>query len=73
VSWLRIGLPAAIAVAGVVCIALGGDAGLGAGIVLIGVAGLVVLANLLIRLSIDDVEDRAREERRREQGWPDGR
>jgi hypothetical protein len=65
VSWLRIGLPAAIAVAGVVCLALGGDAGVGAGIVLIGVAGLVVLANLLIRLSIASQEDRAREERRR--------
>jgi hypothetical protein len=65
VSWLRIGLPAAIAVAGVVCLAIGGDAGVGAGIVLLGVAGLVVLANLLIRLSIASQEDRAREERRR--------
>jgi hypothetical protein len=73
VSWLRIGLPAAIAVAGVVCMIIGGDAGLGAGIVLLGVAGLVVLANLLIRLSIADVEEREREERRRERGWPDAR
>jgi hypothetical protein len=69
VAWLRIGLPAAIAVAGVVCLVLGGDAGVGAGIVLLGVAVLVVVANLLIRLSISDLEDRAREERRREQGW----
>jgi hypothetical protein len=69
VNWLRIGLPAAIAVAGVVCIAVGGDAGLGAGIVLLGVAVLVVVANLLIRLSIADQEDRAREERRRERGF----
>jgi drug/metabolite transporter (DMT)-like permease len=72
VSWLRIGLPAAIAVAGVICIAVGGDAGLGAGIVLLGVAVLVVVANLLIRLSIADQEERAREERRRERGWPGG-
>jgi hypothetical protein len=64
-AWLRIGLPVAIAVAGVVCIAVGGDAAVGAGIVLLGVAGLVVLANLLIRLSIASEEDRAREERRR--------
>jgi uncharacterized membrane protein len=67
VTWLRIGLPAAIAVAGVVCIAVGGDAGVGAGIVLLGVAVLVVLANLLIRLSISDQEDRAREQRRRDE------
>jgi hypothetical protein len=67
VRWLRIGLPAAIAVAGVVCIAVGGDAGLGAGIVLLGVAVLVVVANLLIRLSIADLEDREREERRRQE------
>ena len=71
-SWLRIGLPAVIAVVGVVCIALGGDAALGAGIVLLGVAVLVVVANLLIRLSIADEEDRAREERRREHRRPDG-
>jgi hypothetical protein len=67
VNWLRIGLPAAIAVAGVVCMAVGGDAGLGAGIVLLGVAVLVVVANLLIRLSIADQEDRAREQRRRDE------
>jgi hypothetical protein len=67
VNWLRIGLPAAIAVAGVVCTAVGGDAGLGAGIVLLGVAVLVVVANLLIRLSIADQEDRAREQRRRDE------
>lgn len=66
-NWLRIGLPAAIAVAGVVCMAVGGDAGLGAGIVLLGVAVLVVVANLLIRLSIADQEDRAREQRRRDE------
>ena len=62
---VRIWLPVAIAVAGVVLILIGSDASVGAGIVLIGVAGLVVLANLLIRLGIQSQSDRDREERRR--------
>ena len=61
----RIGFPAAIFVAGVVLIIIGGDAPLGAGIVLIGVAGLVALVNVLIQLSIQSEDDRAEEERRR--------
>ena len=65
VRLVRYGLPAAIFVAGVVLIVIGGDAPLGAGIVLIGVAGLVVLANLLIRLSIQSERDREREAERR--------
>jgi hypothetical protein len=65
VKLVRYGLPAAIFVAGVVLIAIGGDAPLGAGIVLIGVAGLVVLANVLTRLSIQSERDREREEERR--------
>jgi hypothetical protein len=64
-AWLRIGLPAAIFAAGVVLIIIGGDAPLGAGIVLIGVAGLVALANVLVRLSIQSQRDREREEERR--------
>jgi hypothetical protein len=36
-----------------------------AGIVLVGVAGLVVLANLFMRLSFDSERDRANEEERR--------
>jgi hypothetical protein len=64
-AWLRIGLPAAILVAGVILIAIGGDAPLGAGIVLIGVAGLVVLANVFMRLAIQSERDREREEERR--------
>lgn len=66
----RIGLPAAIFVAGVVLIAIGGDAPLGAGIVLIGVAGLVVLANVMMRLALQSQRDRAEEERRRRQRRP---
>jgi hypothetical protein len=62
---VRVGLPVAIAVAGVVLIVLGGDAAVGAGIVLIGVALLVVLANLFIRLGLASERDREREEQRR--------
>jgi hypothetical protein len=65
VKVFRIGFPAAIFVAGIVLIAIGGDAPLGAGIVLIGVAGLVALANVLIQLSLQSERDRAEEERRR--------
>jgi hypothetical protein len=65
VKAFRIGFPAAIFVAGVVLIIIGGDAPLGAGIVLIGVAGLVALVNVLIQLSLQSEDDRAEEERRR--------
>ena len=63
---VRIVLPAAIAVVGIVLVIVGDDAGRGAGIVLIGVAGLVVLANLFIRLGIASQRDRDREAERRE-------
>jgi hypothetical protein len=62
---VRIGLPVAIAVAGVVLLVIGGDAEIGAGIVLLGVAGLVLLANVLFRLSVQSQRDREREEERR--------
>jgi len=62
---VRVGLPLAIALAGVILIVIGGDAAVGAGIVLLGVAVLVVLANLFIRLAIQSQDDREREERRR--------
>lgn len=63
---VRVVLPAAIAVAGVVLLITGGDSAQGAGIVLIGVAGLVVLANLLIRLGLLSEDDRRREKARRD-------
>ena len=63
---VRIALPAAIALAGAILIVIGGDAEVGAGIVLLGVAALVVLANLFIRLAISSQEDREREEERRD-------
>ena len=66
----RIGLPSAIFVAGVILIVIGGDAPLGAGIVLIGVAGLVVLANVLMQLSLQSERDRRREEERRQERRP---
>jgi hypothetical protein len=67
---VRIGLPVVIFVAGILLVLSGSDAAVGAGIVLIGVAGLVVVANLLIRLSIMSQEDREREEAERERRWP---
>jgi hypothetical protein len=62
---VRIVLPATIALVGVVLVIFGGDSGRGAGIVLIGVAALVVLANVLIRLGLQSERDREREEARR--------
>jgi drug/metabolite transporter (DMT)-like permease len=62
---VRFVLPAAIAVAGVVLIVTGGDAAQGAGIVLVGVAGLVALANAFMRLALQSERDREREEARR--------
>jgi hypothetical protein len=72
---VRVALPAVTALAGVVLLVVGGDAATGAGIVLIGVAGLIVLANVLMRLGLQSQGDREREEARRrflsEHGrWP---
>ena len=66
--WIvRIGLPAAILVAGIVLVVIGGDATLGAGIVLIGVSALVVLANVFMQLGLQSEREREEEERRREE------
>jgi hypothetical protein len=62
---VRFGLPAVIATVGVALVLFGGDAARGAGIVLIGVALLVILANLFIRLAIASERDRDREAQRR--------
>jgi hypothetical protein len=57
----RIGLPAAIAVAGIVLAAAGhGDISV-LGVALIGVAIVVLAANLYVRLSIASQRDRDRE------------
>jgi hypothetical protein len=63
---VRYVLPAVIAVTGVVLVIVGGDSARGAGIVLIGVAFLVVLANLFIRLGLLSERDREQEARRRD-------
>jgi hypothetical protein len=63
---VRYVLPAAIAVTGIVLVIVGGDSARGAGIVLIGVAFLVVLANLFIRLGLLSERDREQEARRRD-------
>jgi hypothetical protein len=62
---VRVVLPAAIALSGVVLVVVGGETAQGAGIVLIGVAVLVVLANLFIRLALQSEQDRRREQERR--------
>ena len=69
---VRFGLPAAIATAGIVLVVVGSDAGRGAGIVLIGVAALVMLANLFMRLAFLSQRERAREESAAA-ATPDGR
>src|SRR4051794_36028587 len=63
---VRVVLPVATAIAGVVLLVIGGDAAQGAGVVLIGVAGLVALGNALIRLGLQSERDREREEARRQ-------
>lgn len=72
---VRYGLPLAMTIAGIVCLVIGGDAA-GSGVVLIGSAGIVLLINLLFRLSLvsnreRDAEERAREHYEREGRWPD--
>jgi hypothetical protein len=71
---VRYGIPLAMTIAGIVCLVIGGDAA-GSGVVLIGSAGIVLLLNLLFRLSIvsnreRDEEERAREEFERSGRWP---
>ena len=75
--FVRVGLPAAIAAAGVVLIIEGaGENEQGAGVALIGCAVMVVLFNLFLRLGWRDQRDREREEEAREHfdrtgDWPD--
>jgi len=70
-------LPVAIAVVGLVLIAVGEGTTQGLGAVLVGVGALVALVNLLSRLTISSESDRARERRARRQfartgRWPRG-
>jgi len=59
-------------VAGIVCLVIGGDAA-GSGVVLIGSAGIVLLINLLFRLSLVSNKEREQEERARERFDREGR
>lgn len=74
---VRIGIPASIAAAGVVFLVAGeGENDQGAGIALIGVALVVLLLNLALRLGISSTHDRECEEAAREKfdrtgRWPD--
>lgn len=71
---VRYGIPLAMVIAGIACLIAGGDAA-GTGVVLIGSAGIVLLINVLFRLSLAsnrerDEEERAREEFDRSGRWP---
>ena len=71
---VRYGIPLAMTVAGIVCLVVGGDAA-GSGVVLIGSAGIVLLINLLFRLSLVSNRERQEEEHAREEfertgHWP---
>jgi hypothetical protein len=74
---VRVGIPAAIAAAGVVFLILGKTENeQGAGVALIGVALAVMLLNLALRLGVSSTQDREREEAAREHfdrtgHWPD--
>jgi hypothetical protein len=73
--FVRYGIPLAMAIAGIVCLVIGGSAA-GAGVVLIGSAGIVLLINVLFRLSLVSNREREQEEQAREQfersgHWPD--
>jgi len=69
---VRYGLPLAMALAGIACLVIGGDAA-GAGVVLIGSAGIVLLINVLFRLSLVSNREREQEERARERFEREGR
>jgi hypothetical protein len=69
---VRYGIPLAMAIAGIVCLVIGGDAA-GAGVVLIGSAGIVLLINVLFRLSLASNREREQEEQARERFEREGR
>lgn len=69
---VRYGIPALMVVAGIVALAIGGS-GAGLGVVLIGFAFMVLLLNVLFRVSIVSNHEREDEERAREQFARTGR
>lgn len=73
---VRYGIPLAMTIAGIVALVVGGNAA-GAGVVLIGSAAIVLLLNVLFRVSVvsnkdRDAEEAAREHYARHGRWPDG-
>lgn len=71
---IRYGVPALIALAGVVVIVVGsGTVATAAGIALIGVAVLVFGINFLARLTVSSQDEREREQRAREEFSRTGR
>ena len=64
--WVRLVLPVTTAFVGLVFIVLGGEIVRGAGVFLIGVACLVVLANVFMQLGLQSEREREREEARRQ-------
>ena len=63
---VRWGIPIALAVAGLVCLAVGGETATAFGILGLGSALVLSLWNLLLPLSFSSEEDRAEEERARD-------
>ncbi len=70
--FVRYGVPLGIAIAGVMCLEIGGSSA-GAGVVLIGSAAIVLLLNTMFRLSVTSNRERDEEERAREQFERTGR
>lgn len=73
---VRFGLPALMIALGVALIVFGDDAAVGAGVVIIGSALLVSLANALVRFSVGEMQDRTRDQDARDfygahGRWPD--
>jgi hypothetical protein len=69
---VRYGIPLAMSVAGVVVLIRGGDEA-GLGVVLIGSAAIVLLINVLFRMSIVSNQEREQEERARDAFEREGR
>lgn len=66
VGYVRYGLPASLAIVGLLTLIFGsGEMQDALGVLFLGFAGLILAANVLIRLSISSQDDRDEEERRR--------
>ena len=73
---VRYGLPVLLVIVGVVFLAVGGSAPTAAGVMFIGCAGVVIVANVLFRIGAGGDADRQREEAARRYfdrhgHWPD--